>query len=148
MGLIPWWMPYAGFSTGITLAAVAIFQLYRTRKIRRSELINCLMQRWDSELLIKARSIVNKTGSNLKDKIEKTDNENSPELFLIFSIPNFFDTLGAMVEHGDLPEKIVMDLFGPPLRTYWNLYKDALTVGQLEGISRFEKLGNKALKKK
>lgn len=141
------WLPYASFAIGIIAAAGIYFQLYRTRKIRQTQLIADLTMRWDSELLAKSRERVLKLGNELGNAIRVADQANSEDLFVIMRIPNFFDSLAAMVEHGDLPEKLVLDLFGFPLGTYWKLYKDALTVDQLRGISRFQRLGNKALSK-
>jgi len=135
-------LAWLGLIAGVILAIVAIIQLGHMRKARLSELIATLGQTWDSKLLMDARQRANELADagKLKQAIDDGGKANSEEFFILMRIPNFFDSIGAMVEHGDLPKKLAKELFEKPAARYWELYGNALSGIDLEGISHFNQL--------
>jgi len=135
-------LAWASLAIGAILAIAVIIQLWGMRKARLSELIATLGQMWDSKLLMEARQRANELGDTgkLKDTIDQGNKANSEEFFVLMRIPNFFDSIGAMVEHGDLPKKLAKELFEKPAARYWDLYGNALSGKDLEGISHFRQL--------
>lgn len=133
---------WASLAIGVVIAIAGIIQLWGMRKARRSELIATLGQMWDSKLLMETRQLANELGdaNKLKETINQGNKANSEEFFVLMRIPNFFDSVGAMVEHGDLPKKLAKELFGKPAGRYWDLYGNALSGKDLEGISHFRQL--------
>mgnify|MGYP001058702032 CR=1 FL=1 len=134
---------WVGIIAGIVTAIVAVVQLVGMRKARHSELIISLTQVWESPSLMKARQLANKLGDEgkLKETVDQSNKDNSETFFVLMSIPNFFDSLGAMIMKGDLPAKLARELFGAPAKRYWGLYENALTAADLKGVSRFQELG-------
>lgn len=136
-------LAWVGIIAGIVTAVIAVAQLVGMRRARRSELIISLAQMWESPSLREARQMANELADKgtLKDVIAQANKDNSKDYFVLMSIANFFDDLSAMITEGDLPPKLAKDLFGPPVKRYWSLYENALTVADLKGVSRFQELG-------
>jgi hypothetical protein len=135
-------LAWASLIVGAVLAIAVIVELWRMRKARLSELIATLGQTWDSKLLMEARQRANELANTgkLKQAIDDGGKANSEEFFILMRIPNFFDSIGAMVEHGDLPTKLAKELFEKPAGRYWELYGNALSAIDLEGVSHFRQL--------
>jgi hypothetical protein len=138
------WLGYVSFGAGIIVALAIIFQLYQGRKTRQSELIANLSETWDSILLVESRQLARSFGKDgLLGALQDAYKANSSQWYILMRIPSFFNTMGAMVKHGDLPKKLVVEIFGTQLRDYWELYKNALTIEQVKDNSYFQALGEK-----
>jgi len=141
------WLGYLSLAAGVSAAITLFIQLYKAQRVRQSELIASLSERWNSSPLEKSKELADSLGRDeLPKAIRDAYEAASPDWYVLMRIPSFFNTVGAMVERGDLSEKLVLYLFGMELRHYWNLYKNALTAEQLEGIPGFQMLGQRVIK--
>lgn len=68
------------------------------RNTRYAELITSLANRWDSDVLVKSRIAVQRSGGNLYKDIVSCDNKNDYAKFIeLMTVANFFDTIGVLV---------------------------------------------------
>ena len=89
------------------------------------EAISVLAARWDSELLIKARRLVNDAGANLIQTIDEYEAANSEEYYAITALFGFFEELGYLCKTHDELETItnyVRKVFDGPVQYYFPLF--------------------------
>jgi len=121
----------ATIATPIVLATGFYFawrQFDAIRKARMAEIVLMLYERWDSPLLEEARRKLNELGTEtrVKEELKKADRDNSPELYPLIRVGNFFDTLGKLVSEGYLDKDTAYELTGTAFETYKQLYSAIL----------------------
>jgi len=93
------------------------------RNTRMAEILVSLGKQWDSPEMQDSRCLVNQCGKNLKQEIKKADTENSPDLYRLVKVANFFDFLGGMVMAGYFDVRTAYDVFWRTEEHYYELYR-------------------------
>jgi hypothetical protein len=126
---IDWAVAIAVIMTPVAIGAGFLFahrQLKSARNARMAQLVVSLHRVWNSREMKQSRNKVNEAGGNLKKQIAEADAQESPELYYLVDVGNFFDQLGTLVMHGYLDKDTAYDLFSRAEEHYYQIYRPVL----------------------
>ncbi len=110
----------------ILLAAVIIAkrEINCIDRTREAELLVDLSRRWNEEQLTESRKAARnyKSGTELKEAIQKLRGNNDKEYYELVRLPDFFEALGVLVSNSCLSKQLTKDLFGTVIKYYYPLY--------------------------
>lgn len=88
------------------------------------ETLSLLAGRWDSDLLIEARRLVNKNSSTLARCLNAWDRKDATEYYAAMALLGFFEELGYLYEASDggVFRRHVKAIFSSPVRHYFGLF--------------------------
>lgn len=111
----------------VVLAALLLgwCQLSSMETARKAQLLTDLSRRWDEELLVESRQAANRYagGEELASALERHDQQNTKDYYVLVRLPNFFEDLGILVSEGAISPKLVAKSLRSPAKGYWALYQ-------------------------
>jgi len=134
----------------VVLAALLLGwrQLGSMETARKAQLLTDLSRRWDEELLVESRQAASDYagGEELASALERHDQENTRDYYVLGRLPNFFEDLGILVSEGAISPQMVAKSLGSSAKSYWRLYQPYASAvrGRQQTIYQwFEKLVEK-----
>jgi hypothetical protein len=123
------WVKLASIITPVIILLgiwYARIQIVSNRNTRRGQILIQLWDNWDSIRMQNSRQMINIAGTQLKQKIETADSNNSDDLYQYVMVANFFDCLGGLVREGCFCCKIAYDNYGRAEEHYFEKYRPIL----------------------
>jgi hypothetical protein len=102
-------------------------------------------RRWDDDALVETRRLVAQfeTPEALSDAMARYIAENSVNAYILYRELDFFEQLGALVEHGGFDFELVRTMLGRRLVDRWDMWRPSIDVIGGDPYPMFELLVTK-----
>jgi hypothetical protein len=118
-------------------AWIALSQTGEAVRTRTSSLMADLSRRWDEPLLAESRRLAaSYSRDGLADRVEYLQEENHPELDVLFRAPNFLEDVAVLEQSGSLPFDMIRKSLGGTVISEWEHWEP--TVLRLRGDQRYD----------
>ena len=120
----------ATFAVLVAAVIVALCQIQIMRRASQAQLIAAMSRRWDEAQLMESRKKAGeyKNSEALRDIVKKTLEQGDRDTHNTFvQVPNFFETLGVLVEEKAISLNSVDKLLGSIVISGWNYWSHTVT---------------------
>jgi hypothetical protein len=99
-------------------------------------------RRWNDDPLVETRRMVTQfeTPEALRDAMARYIAENSVNAYILYRELDFFEQLGALVEHGGADFELIRTMLGQRLVDRWEMWRPAIDVIGSDAYPMFERL--------
>ena len=101
-------------------------QLLEAKTARKAQVLTELSKRWDDPLISESRRRVSSFEGDpegLSRRLQKLNDKNHREYYVLIRVANFFEDLAILVEEEALTPELVTKSLGDPIKYYWKLFR-------------------------